>query len=280
MKTNPIGIVQGRLSPRIGGLIQVFPYKTWQDEFKIASDIGFDAIELIFDGYKNPLYTINEAKEIKELSEHNNILLSSVSADCTMYHPLFGRNDEKHLKPILKLIRNCSEIEIPRINISFEDNSAILIEMHRNQAIRNMQECLKIAEELDIIITIETDLSVLNVINFISRINSPNLRINFDIGNSCAHGEDTPNVIKTLNNLIGGIHIKDRNKLFGSTVPLGHGEVNFKECFDAIKKIQYGGAFIIQGARGDNDIETAKSYLEFVRKFLNEESHNENKHRT
>ncbi len=33
--TNEIGIMQGRLSPRIDGKIQAYPANTWQKEFEI-----------------------------------------------------------------------------------------------------------------------------------------------------------------------------------------------------------------------------------------------------
>ena len=48
IQNNSIGIMQGRLSPPLNGMIQSFPKDTWRDEFNIASEVGFDAIEIIF----------------------------------------------------------------------------------------------------------------------------------------------------------------------------------------------------------------------------------------
>ena len=45
--TKEIGIMQGRLSPRIDGKIQAYPASTWQKEFEIAKEIGYSAIEWI-----------------------------------------------------------------------------------------------------------------------------------------------------------------------------------------------------------------------------------------
>ena len=45
--TKQIGIMQGRLSPRIDGKIQAYPAKTWQKEFETAKEIGYSAIEWI-----------------------------------------------------------------------------------------------------------------------------------------------------------------------------------------------------------------------------------------
>ena len=87
-------------------------------------------------------------------------------------------------------------------------------------------------------------------------------------GNSCSYGEDSPAAIKNLANLIGGIHIKDRKRLFGTTVHLGKGDTNLKGCFQAIKEIGYNGTIIIQGARGSDDIATAVLYKNLVAEYL------------
>ena len=265
---NTIGIVQGRLSTPINGMIQAFPKDTWRDEFRIVSEIGFDALELIFDGPENPLLHKESAQEIQAVAKNSNIILSSVSTDYTMFYPLFGETQKESLEVILILIRRCKEIGIPRVGISFEDNSSILTETHRNEAIVNMKECMALAEELDMIITIETSLHGVNLKKFIASVGSQNLKVNFDTGNSCAYGEDVAKELLFLDKLIDGIHIKDRTRLFGTTVSLGQGDVDFPGVFSAIKEIGYAGTIIIQGARGENDIETARTYLELVRSYL------------
>ena len=37
---NPIGIMQGRLSPAVDGRIQSFPVETWRQEFELARQAG------------------------------------------------------------------------------------------------------------------------------------------------------------------------------------------------------------------------------------------------
>ena len=63
-----IGIMQGRLSPKIDDRIQVFPKKYWKEEFKIASECNFDSIEWIVDEYENPMMNKEEIKEIEKIS--------------------------------------------------------------------------------------------------------------------------------------------------------------------------------------------------------------------
>ena len=265
---NKVGTMQGRLSPPVNGMIQGFPKDTWKDEFQIASDIGYDAIELTVDGWDNPLFDFNEVYAIRYWADKAGIAITAACAEFTVSNPLFGKSMTNSIYDVNRLVGACVKIGIPRVGISFEDSSAINTPEQRSQAIYAVKECVKVAERLGIILSLETSLSAVNVREFINRVGSPNLKVNFDLGNSCAYGEDTPKAIRSLGDLIGGIHIKDRIKLFGTTVPLGQGDVLFYRCFEAIKDIGYSGTLIIQGARGDDDIQTAKQYLSFVRSYL------------
>ena len=126
MMKNPIGIVQGRLLPPVNGAIQAFPSDNWKDEFLIASKVGFDMIELIFDGQNNPLFKTGQAKMVVDLVSEHNLEISSVSTDFSMYHPLFGDDGDESLITICKLIDICGKVGIDRVGLSFEDNSALL----------------------------------------------------------------------------------------------------------------------------------------------------------
>ena len=47
--TSRIGIMQGRLSRPLNGRIQSFPINTWEKEFYLAKEIGFELIEWVLD---------------------------------------------------------------------------------------------------------------------------------------------------------------------------------------------------------------------------------------
>jgi L-ribulose-5-phosphate 3-epimerase len=46
---NPIGIMQGRLSPPVGGRIQSFPVDCWREEFFRAREAGLNCIEWVYE---------------------------------------------------------------------------------------------------------------------------------------------------------------------------------------------------------------------------------------
>ncbi len=185
-----------------------------------------------------------------------------------MFKPLFGKTKKKTTQVALKLLEVCHELGIPRLALSLEDNSALLNKTHVKEAINSLKIITKKAKKYGLIVSLETSLSVINIKNLLKKVDSKILKINFDLGNSCSLGEDTPQAILELNSLIHSIHIKDRNILFGTTVPFGKGDVDFNECFKSLKMINFKGDIVIQGARGKNHIRTAQNYLKFVKRLI------------
>ena len=66
---------------------------------------------------------------------------------------------------------------------------------------------------------------------------------------------------------ISNVHIKDCTPK-DYTVPLGSGNVDFDEVFQLLKNNNYKENFILQAARGKDDIQTAKEQLNFIKVFI------------
>ena len=94
--TNEIGIMQGRLSPRIDGKIQAYPATTWQKEFEIAQEIGYAAIEWIVEKpvETNALMTDSGKAEIKKVIASTGVRIDYVCADIFMQQPLVRMTEE------------------------------------------------------------------------------------------------------------------------------------------------------------------------------------------
>ena len=111
--TKEIGIMQGRLSPRIGGKIQAYPANTWQKEFEIAHAIGYAAIEWIVEKPLeiNALMSESGIKEIKEIIRKTGVRIDYVCADIFMQQPLvrmsqdIRKENKEHLKTDIDLFK-------------------------------------------------------------------------------------------------------------------------------------------------------------------------------
>ena len=71
-----LGITQGRLTKTKGTKIQDFPIVNWTNEFKAASKLKLDFIELIIEkkfNRLNPLHSSKGRKQIIKIAKKNNI---------------------------------------------------------------------------------------------------------------------------------------------------------------------------------------------------------------
>jgi L-ribulose-5-phosphate 3-epimerase len=87
-----IGVMQGRLLPRIDGRIQAFPWNDWPSEFPTARAVGFDTIEFIFEGpdiRRHPLLKAGGRDSINKAVGDSGVRVGSICADYFMDEPLF-----------------------------------------------------------------------------------------------------------------------------------------------------------------------------------------------
>ena len=274
MTISKIGIMGGRLSNPIKNEIQAFPRNSWNIEFEKASNCGFELIDWIFDKYqKNPIMNKEEIKEMRFLSNEFGVKINAVCADYFMEKKLFNVSNveiSENLNVLKELIIKCQNLEIKILEIPLVDSSSLKSNQDKVQLIENLEKILPLAEKNDVKLTLETDLSPDSFKELLNRFNHPNIKANYDTGNSASLGYNLQDELKAFGSWISNIHIKDR-KFHGNTVPLGDGDTNFDLFFSELKKINYKGDFIIQGAREDlkiNPEDTCKKYLDFVKRYI------------
>jgi hexulose-6-phosphate isomerase len=271
--TNEIGIMQGRLSPRIDGKIQAYPATTWQKEFEIAQEIGYAAIEWIVEKpvETNSLMSDSGKAEIKKVIASTGVRIDYVCADIFMQQPLVRMTEEikfQNKEYLLEILKNAKEVGAVGVEIPFVDNSSIKNETEKQEFIDAMQDAFKLAKDMDLKISLETDLPPSEFQELLEKINLDYVQANYDIGNSASLGFDPKEELEAYGLKILNVHVKDR-KLGSTTVPLGTGNANINYVFQKLQEIGYIGGLTMQAARGENDIETAKEQLKYVRTLLN-----------
>ena len=270
---NPIGIMQGRLSPPVSGKIQAFPWDTWEQELFQAKEIGLDLIDWIVEAdrlHENPLLTAQGTKTIESLMSRTGVRIGAVCADYFMDCPLIrcSRSElEERLNVLELLLNRLNHVGIEYLEIPFVDNSAIKDRTELEQVIQIIKPRLERAYQLGVTLAFETSLSAETFSSFLMSLNHPAARANYDMGNSASLGYDPKEELEAYGELVVTVHVKDR-VLDGGTVPLGQGDTDFATCFSMLKARNYAGPFILQVARAGNEIESAKKNILFVKKFL------------
>ena len=231
-------MMSGRFSEPITEKIQAFPKNTWKSEFEKASVCGFESIEWIFDTYdKNPIMNNDGINEIKHISEQTSITINSLLADFFMEKKLFNVSEfdlQKNLDVLKNLIKNSYRLGIKILEIPFVDSASLKTKEEQSQVISNLEKILPLLEECDVFLTLETDLPPTSFNELILSFNHPNIKANYDIGNSASLGYDMKEELNIYGDLIYNIHIKDR-KYCGQTVPLGEGDADFELFFNLLQ---------------------------------------------
>lgn len=277
--THPIGIMQGRLVPPKGRGIQFFPFEEWQEEFRLASQINIDEIDFIFDldrYEQNPLWTTEGIASIQNAIKESGVTVRHICADFFMRRPFFRvpeNERQENIAILKKLLESAHKIGAESIEIPLVDNSSLKTDDEKTLLFLSLKECLSNAKDLNITISLETDLPPKALLELVQRFDNPLLKITYDSGNSSSFGYDSYEEISTYGNYLSNVHIKDR-VLHGTTVPLGKGNADFAKLFRGLKEAGYKGSFTLQAARQEEgkEAETIRSYVEFIQRYINKYS--------
>lgn len=268
------GIMEGRLVPPEDGRFQCFPRQHWESEFTYASRVPFDYIEWVYDLYGhdvNPLGNAAGIERLKRLADSTGVSVRSVCADYFMDKPLLrctAQERDERLQELERLLRNASAVGVQRVVIPFVDASAIRSEYDVVAVQDALKAAMPFAEETQVEIHLETSLGPSEFAKLLEPLPHPQLKVNYDSGNSSSLGYAPAEEFTAYGERIGSVHIKDR-VLNGSTVPLGTGNADFPAVFSGLEKIDYHGDFTLQVARGipGDEVNWAKQNLAFVRRY-------------
>lgn len=262
--------MQGRLSPKPNHeeRIQFFP-ADWQQEFRIAREIGFNCIEWLIDWQdfeKNPLLSGRGLEEIRSVSLANKLPTLSVCSDYFMKYPLFGRDPEIVVKKeLVPQLEGATILGQKLFLIPLLEAYAVKTEAQKQEIIKVVRAALAFLKKHDLRIGFETELPAEELIDFVDRFESPNVGVYYDIGNSTSYGFDCPADLEKLGVRVFGVHLKDRKVGSAQSVGLGKGQADFEKCFAVLSKIGYNGTYILQAWRGENYLTDAKEQFKFVR---------------
>ncbi|HKU65879.1 MAG TPA: sugar phosphate isomerase/epimerase family protein [Rhizomicrobium sp.] len=253
-----IGFMQGRLSPRVEGKIQAFPWDRWRDEFPIAEELGFRLMEWTLDHDRlaeNPLMTAQGQAEIGALSQKHGVSVVSLTGDIFMQMPFWrvtGAERTRRLAEFEAVADACAKIGIKFIVVPLVDNGAMTSPDEEDAVIAEFGKRADWLKERGLAVVFECDYPAEKLAAFIDRFPQGVFGINYDIGNSAALGYDSAEEIAAYFPRILNVHIKDR-KFGGTTVPLGTGNADLPATIDRLVKRGYRGFYILQTARAEDE---------------------------
>ena len=268
-----IGVMQGRLSSSSDGKIQSFPWKTWEKEFELATDLGLNSIEWTIDLQnfeEHPLVNENMTNRILALREEFPIKSNTITCDFFMqFDPWHNSQSLSNLLAKFKLLAHSKVvmpgfvIVIPLVDLGSPKKSSDWESLRF--FLRDLTQTLL---QNSLLVAFEFDIKPVDQMLFLESLASDCFGVNFDSGNSASYGFEPKSELQTIARKLFNVHIKDR--LLGAhTVPLGTGATNFYEVSRTLDEIGYSGSLILQGARQPqiSEIETIRQYIVFCQEM-------------
>lgn len=259
-----IGFMQGRLSKRPGSRLQAFPMETWEREFSLARQVGFDCVEWVLEtppGPENPLWSPEGRALIRAASNASGVAVSSVCADYFMSASLSRAESVTVMK---ELIVAAADVGARRILVPLVEQAALSTEELREGFRHGVRQCLGTAETHSVVLALEMEIPGAEYAEFVKAFRHPLVRACYDAGNSTAQGFDIGSDILPVLPLLDAIHVKDR-MAFGTSQPLGSGQANFAGLFGALAGHDFHGDVILQHYFGEDPLFDALRSLNFVK---------------
>ena len=231
------------------------------EAISIISKLGYDGVEILCDIPHAYPRDMSESRiiDIQSLISKKGIAVSNLNAFTLyatgdLYHPSWIEADLEQRSLRIKHTIECVKMaaKLGSKNVSTEPGGPITSSSPKREQllktfVDSLTEVVPIAEKerVKILIEPEPELLIQNSQEFIElmgMIESPCIKLNFDIGHFFCVGEDLSKTIYKLADYIEHFHIEDisKERIHKHLLP-GEGVIDFKSVFRTIRDIGFDG---------------------------------------
>ncbi len=245
-----------RLPIRKGVYVGMLPRNlSYADRFKLARDVGFDAVECA---------TVTDAavaEEIQKAAEATGLHIHSVMNQAHWKSPLSSSDPAvvaESIKGMETSLRNAqlwgadTVLLVPAVV-----NAQTRYQDAWTRSHEQIRKLLPLAEKLKVVIAVENVwnkflLSPLEMVRYVDEFSSPWVRAYLDVGNLVLFGFPQ-DWIRTLGKRIAKVHLKDFRfqKRLAEFVPLREGDIDWLAVHQALSEIGYAGTATVELPAGD-----------------------------
>lgn len=261
-----------------------------EDSIKTIASIGYEGVEILCDvphAYP-PEFSEKKIQSIKNLLSENNLQISNLNAFTLYaigdtYHPSWIEDDEKPRDVRIKHTIDCIQMakKIGAKNISTEPGGPVNDAGSHNFAqmeklfIDGLLRASKMAEKHGVKILVEPEPFLLlenskQFKNFIKKVNSEYVKLNFDIGHFFCVSEDPAQLVYDLADYADHFHLADiaQDRVHNHLIP-GLGVIDFVQVFEAMDEIGYNGFVTVElYPYQSNPAEAAQKTFDYLRDIV------------
>jgi sugar phosphate isomerase/epimerase len=229
--------------------------RTDPEALEIAKRIGIDGVQVDFgSGEKElPLFNRDLQKLYIEESKAQNIEIASLAMGTLNNVPY--KSDPRTEAWVEQAIDVSAAMGTNVILLAFFGKGDLKDDKPgTDEVVRRLKKVAPRAEDAGVYLGIESWLSAEQHMDIINRVDSPALKVYYDVGNSHKAGYDIYSEIRQLGKNICEFHAKDYDNLYGM------GSIAFKEVRKAMDDIGYRGWFVMEGTKMPMGIEESCRY--------------------
>jgi L-ribulose-5-phosphate 3-epimerase len=231
----------------------------WENKINIAKSAGYDFIEMSVDESDERIsrldWTSERRRAFKQLVEDLNFDIPSMCLSAHRRFP-FGSHDPSIVTKAFEIMEkaivlavdlNIKIIQLAGYDVYYETQD----EGTNARFLNGMKESAKLAEKHGIMLAIEimdTPFmgTITKALEVVREVNSPYLKLYPDLGNLSRFSQEPVYELELGIHDIVQIHVKDTFKQTFKEVPFGEGDVKFDVLFQALKRLQYQGDYLIE----------------------------------
>jgi sugar phosphate isomerase/epimerase len=264
-----------------------YKQSTLEQAIDSIAAIGYAGVELMADvphAYP-PLMSEERLARLRMQLISRNLPISNINAFTLFakgdtYHPTWIEDDVRlvgeRIEHTNNVIRMAAALGAKTISLQ---PGGPLGHLDRENALRRyeagLQECLPLAEQAGVTLMVEPEPGLLiqhaqECVEFLRRVNHPNLKMNCDLGHFYCVGEDPATVVRECREWISHIHLEDikENRVHQHRIP-GEGAMEWEGIFAAINEIGYKGWITVELYPYESTAEeAARKAFEYLQRFV------------
>jgi sugar phosphate isomerase/epimerase len=229
------------------------------EAFELAARLGLDGVQVDFGRLKEggttlPLFDESHQDKILAASAQHHIAIASLALG--VLNNVAYKSDPTAEQWVLDSVRVMQRMKARVALLAFFSKGDLVEDAAGTaEVIRRLKQLVPRAEDAGVVYGFESWLKAPELERILDAVNSPALKVYYDIGNMQKVGEDIAAAIRRLGReRICEIHLKDYDDLYGK------GSMNFPAVRAALDAIGYRGWLGIEGVKTPLGVEQSIRY--------------------
>jgi L-ribulose-5-phosphate 3-epimerase len=228
---------------------------------ELAKKIGLDGVQVDFGRAEDnlPLFDADLQKRFLEEAQKQQMEIASLAMGVLNNIPY--KSDPRADRWVREGIDAAHAMSAKIILLAFFGEGDLLKDPQGTDVVvKRLRRVAAQAEQAGVTLGIESWLSAAQHIDIVNRVESPAVRVYYDVANSNKMGYDIYQEIRVLGKLICQFHAKDYDNLYGK------GSIDFKRVRSAMDDIGYRGWLVMEGTKMPLGVEESCRYdAEYLR---------------